>query len=169
SRLIGGVQVSGYWGDDVDVSNVRSGRGGVVNVAATIRPTDHLELKLNASRQWLDVAPPSAGPEGGTQDLRLFTATVQRLKATYTFTSRIFLRLIGQRVNTERDPSLFLFAVPPRDDAFSGSALLAYKLNWQTVLYLGFGDDRSLQPVPSGGLERIGREYFLKLSYAFQR
>lgn len=34
-----------------------------------------------------------------------------RLKATYTFSSKSFLRLIGQHVKTDRDPALYNFAV----------------------------------------------------------
>ena len=45
--------------------------------------------------------------------------------------------------------------------------LLAYKLNWQTVVFLGYGDDRELSEQDS--LERSGRQFFVKLSYALQR
>ncbi|HVF59149.1 MAG TPA: hypothetical protein VNJ70_04985 [Thermoanaerobaculia bacterium] len=98
---------------------------------------------------------------------RLFTARVERLRATYTFNARTFLRLIGQWVETERDPSLYTFEIAPTEGGFSGSALVAYKLNWQTVLFLGYGDERTL--VAEDRLEPSGRELFLKVSYAFQR
>ena len=50
---------------------------------------------------------------------------------------------------------------------FSGSALFAYKLNWQSVVFLGYGDTRTLSE--DGGLPPAGRQLFLKVSYAFQR
>ena len=53
-----------------------------------------------------------------------------------------------------------------RDGSFNGSALFAYKLNWQTVLFLGYGDDREL--LANGTYTRSGRQLFLKVSYAFQ-
>ncbi len=81
-----------------------------------------------------------------------------RLKATYTFSSRAFLRLIGQRTEV---------AETGRTEAFTGSALFAYKINWQTVLFLGYGDERALSP--DDRLEPTGRELFFKVSYAFQR
>lgn len=81
-----------------------------------------------------------------------------RLKATYTFNSRSFLRLIGQQTRVEQDG---------RSKDFSGSALFAYKINWQTVLFLGYGDERALSE--QDRLEPAGRELFLKVSYAFQR
>ena len=150
-------------GDDVDVDNERPARGTTVATRFTIRPTDHLSLLLNVNRRWLDVSPTG----GGSRDQRLFTADVARLKATYNFTSRAFLRLIGQRVRTVFDPDLYTFSVPERDESFSGSALFAYKLNWQTVLFLGYGDERALSE--SDRLEPARRELFFKISYAFQR
>lgn len=150
-------------GDAVDFDNERPGRGATVAMRATIRPTDHLSLLLNFNRRWLDVSPTGSGP----RDSRLFTAEVTRLKATYNFTSRAFLRLIGQRVRNEFDPNLYTFPVPERDESFTGSVLFAYKLNWQTVLFLGYGDERALSA--EDRLEPARRELFFKISYAFQR
>ena len=48
-----------------------------------------------------------------------------------------------------------------------GSALLAYKLNWQSVVFVGYGDTRELSD--RDRLERQARQFFVKLSYAFQR
>jgi hypothetical protein len=103
---------------------------------------------------------------GGGQ-ARLFTAQVQRLKATYNFSPRAFLRLIGQYVNVDRDPSLYVMSVPERSARFSGSALFSYRINWQTALFLGYGDERALDAFQD--LVRTDRQIFAKLSYAFQR
>ena len=130
-----------------------------------MRPTDHLALQLNGSRRWLDVAP-AAGPE----DRRACSPPRWRgVKATYTFTSRAFLRLIAQRVRTVRDLALYdpALGLPRREEGVTGSALLSYKLNWQTVLFLGYSDDRAL--AVDDRLAPAGREIFLKVSYAFQR
>ena len=116
--------------------------------------------------------PTPEGPKG-----RLFTATVARLKATYVFNALFFARVIGQWVETKRDPSLYAFPVDAREGNFDGSVLLAYKLNWQTVAYLGYGDGRALVPLdvitplepPTYRLAPASRQFFLKLSYAFQR
>lgn len=159
------VELSGNWGDQVDFANHRAADGGTVRLTATVRPTDHLELTANADRRQLDVD--QAAARG-----RLFTADVGRLRAQYTFTARAYLRLIGQWVDTERDPSLYTFAVPRRSAGFGGSALLAYKLSWQTVLFLGYTDQRALllaEERRADRLEPAGREVFVKLSYAFQR
>ena len=70
---------------------------------------------------------------------------------------------------TRRDPSLYTFASwTAREQSFGASALFAYKLNWQTVLYVGYGDDREFTDV-TGKLEPASRQAFAKISYAWQR
>ena len=155
SQRIAGVALDVQAGDDVDVAGQRPGKSLTVSLQATLRPTDHLALSLNGSRRWLDVSPTGTGPK----TLRLFTAEVARLKATYTFNSRAFLRLIGQQVEVDEEVG--------RSRDFTGSALFGYKLNWQTVLFLGYGDERALSAADR--LEPTSRELFLKISYAFQR
>jgi hypothetical protein len=154
SQAVGGVELDVTAGDDVDVAGQRPARSVTLALQGTVRPTDHLALALNGSRRWLDVAPTGSGPK----TLRLFTADVARLKATYTFSSRAFLRLIGQQTDLNQNG---------RTESFTGSALFAYKINWQTVLFLGLGDERALSP--DNRLEPTAREVFLKVSYAFQR
>jgi hypothetical protein len=165
SQRIGDVFLNIIFGDDVDFANQRPARGATVSLQGTVRPTDHLALQLNGSRRWLDVSPTGTGP----REARLFTADVARVKATYTFTSRAFLRLIAQRVVTDRDTELYASGsgVSRRDEGITGSALFAYKLNWQTVLFLGYSDDRALSV--DDRLEPAGRALFFKISYAFQR
>jgi hypothetical protein len=97
----------------------------------------------------------------------LFTARVERIRANYTFTPRCFVRLIGQYQSTDRNPLLYLQPTTAHDGTFSGSVLLAYKINWQSVMFVGYGDDRELTDqrrlVPSD------HQVFVKVSYAFQR
>jgi hypothetical protein len=160
SRRFSRIGVNGFIGEDIDIANVRVGHGASVTAYATVRPTDHLALDANSALSWLNV-----DAEPGRR-LRLFTAQVQRVKATYNFSGRMFLRLIGQYVSNHRDPTLYTVSVPARDGGFSGSALFSYRLNWQTAVFLGYGDDRTLTEV--GNLVRADRQFFVKLSYAFQ-
>jgi hypothetical protein len=164
SLRVSGVSLTLTTGDDVDFANQRPARGTNLVGELTVRPTDHLALQFDGSRRWLDVA-----TAAGSEDRRLFTAEVARVKATYTFTQRAFLRLIAQRVRTERDLALYDpgLGLPRREEGVTGSALLSYKLNWQTVLFLGYSDDRAL--AVDDRLAPAGRVIFLKVSYAFQR
>ncbi|MFN2384971.1 MAG: DUF5916 domain-containing protein [Thermoanaerobaculia bacterium] len=159
-RVLNRIGISGTIGDQVDFANARSGSGGTINGFAIVRPTDHVELRFNGSEQWLDV-----DTEDGRSG-RLFTALVARLRTQYTFSARTYARLIGQWVETDRDPSLYNSEVADRDGDFSGSALFAYKLNWQSVLFVGYGDSRALDE--NENLEKAERQFFVKVSYAFQ-
>jgi hypothetical protein len=160
SRWVPNVTLSGDYGEQADVDNLRVGTGGTLQVSALVRPTAHLGLDLRAERRWIDET--VNGISG-----RLFTADVARVKATYVFNARMLVRLIGQYVETTRDPTLWTSPVAAKDGAFSASALFSYKLNWQTVLFAGYGDNRTLQE--DGVLMRADRQFFLKVSYAFQR
>jgi hypothetical protein len=159
SRLFQAIVLDGYAGSDIDFDGERAGSGGKASLGVALRLTDHLDLVLNEEERWLDI-------EAAGLRRRLLTARVNRLRVTYTLTSRAFARVIGQYVSTRRDPTLYASAVDPREGTFNGSALLAYKLNWQTVLYAGYGDDRELDA--RDRLVRSGRQFFVKVSYAVQ-
>jgi hypothetical protein len=92
---------------------------------------------------------------------------VDRLRATYSFSARSFFRGIVQYVSTTRDPSSYVEDVDRRSANFGASFLFAYKLNWQTVLFAGYGDDRELTETEEWA--RSDRQFFVKVSYAFQR
>ncbi len=86
---------------------------------------------------------------------------------TYTFTARSFIRAIGQYETVRRAVALYLLPVPNHERQFSGSVLYAYKLNWQTVLFVGYSDERALTDAER--LTQTGRNFFVKASYACQR
>jgi len=160
-RRFSRIGFNGVLGDAIDFANGRVGQGGDFGFFGTVKPTDHLALDFNADHQWLDVN------AGGGLSGRLFTAQIERLKATYNFTARSFLRLIGQYLDVDRDPRLYTFPVDAKSGSFTGSALFAYQLNWQTVLFVGYADDRLQNPL--GDLQRADRLVFVKISYAWQR
>jgi hypothetical protein len=166
SRVVAQLSADGTIGQDVDFDNSRPADGFTLNLGATLRPTSHFELSVLANQQRLSVA------DAAGQSRRLFVARVARAKATYTFTARLFARAIAQYVSTDRDPSLYFTPVPARSGDFGGSALLAYKINWQSVIFVGYGDDRELTPAEADRARRLApldRQVFVKLSYAFQR
>jgi hypothetical protein len=149
SRRFPRISLDSRFGQSIDFNGARVGDGAYVGLTATVRPDDRLDLQFNVNREWLDV-------DGG----RAFTADVQRVRAQYSFSSKSLLRVIAQYVDTE-------FGDHTHDGSFLGSALYSYKVNWQTVLFVGYGDDRVL--MENNQLERSGRSLFLKVSYAFFR
>jgi hypothetical protein len=149
-RWLPAIQLDGIAGERIDYAGGRVGTGAVLNLSGTLRATDHLELQLRTSREWLDLA----------DDGRLFTAKIDWVKATYTFSPRTMVRAIVQDSTIERrdaDP----------DRQLSLSALFGYKLNWQTVFFIGYGDASITDD--RGQLTRTARSLFTKVAYAFQR
>jgi hypothetical protein len=164
SRRFSSVGLNGTLGQDIDFDNARPARGSTINASATVQPTNHLALDLLENMRWLNVD----GAQSASA--RLFVERISRAKVTYTFTSKLFVRVIGQYDATARDPSLYISSVDARSGTFGGSGLIAYKLNWQSVMFVGYGDDRELSQVSNQQrLERLDRQFFVKLSYAFQR
>jgi hypothetical protein len=160
SRRIAQVGANGTVGQEIDFDNARPARGPTINAFATLQATDHLAFDLNANARWLNER---------ASDARLFTQRVTRVKTTYTFTSRLFVRVIAQYVSTTRDPSLYIDSVDARAATFSGSALFAYKINWQSVMFVGYGDDRENGDPNRSTLQPFDHSLFVKMSYAFQR
>jgi hypothetical protein len=166
SRIFQNIQISGSAGQDVDFSNTRLGRGADISVAGTVRPTDHLELRYNQGLRWLNVNPLPGQIEADRA--RLFTAQVERIRATYTFNSRMYVRGVVQNVRTNNNQRLFLESIDQHSGNVTSSLLFAYKLNWQTVLFVGLGDERDVD-VADNKLQPASRQLFMKMSYAFQR
>ena len=156
SRWISQVQFDGKVGDRLDAIDVRVGKGATFSLSATTRPTDHLELQLNARREWVDV-----------EGQRLFTAATNWLKTTYIFNARSLARVIATHGDTERATHLYLTDLDSRTGGLSLSALYGYRLNWQTTFFVGYGDAHLLDE--SDRFARESRSLFMKVSYAFQR
>ncbi|MEO8432549.1 MAG: DUF5916 domain-containing protein [Acidobacteriota bacterium] len=159
---------NGFWGQEVDFANVRPGRGGQITAGMGLRLGAALAVDVSYSRGWLDVdAAPGAGAVAAGKDRRLFTADVARVKATWAFGPRTFVRTVVDYASTSRDPTLYRSPVAAREGSLLASALFAVKVNWQTVLFVGYGDDRLRSErdawMPSD------RHFFLKASYAFSR
>jgi hypothetical protein len=162
SMTLARVDLFGALGQQIDFDNARQGAGVDLGASLLLRPTPHLEVSFDGGVRWLYV------DEGRGPLLWLFTAQIERIRATYTFGPRLFLRAILQYEETRRASRLYESAVPRKDARVTGSLLLAYKINWQSVLFLGYGDERAYLPA-SDSLEPAAQQFFIKASYAFQR
>ena len=160
-RVINSLQADVHFGDEIDFANARKATGVSATFSATLHPGDHLTVSATASTRSLHVRDATLGSG------RLFLAQIERVRASYSFNSRSFVRMVGQYVQTDRDPALYLRPRPSKDAGFDFSGLFAYKLDWQTVLYLGYGDQRAQSEI-TDRLERKGQQAFAKVSYAWQ-
>jgi hypothetical protein len=143
-------------GQSIDFANGRVGNGTSAALTTIFRPIDRTTFELDVNREWLNVA---GGP--------LYTAQVERIRALYSFTANSIIRTIVQYNDVNRNRARYLFPVPQHSGAFLGSILYSYKLNWQTVLFVGYGDDRIL--TAQNDLLKQDRSLFFKVSYAIQR
>jgi hypothetical protein len=100
------------------------------------------------------------GVEGG----RLFTANLSQLRTIYQINLRTFVRAILQYENVDRTR---LYTADPgsgQDEALFSQLLFAYKLNPQTVLFLGYSDNQIADEIAP--LSRTDRTLFFKIGYA---
>lgn len=141
------------FGDTVDVQNNQAAELLLLNPTAELKLGPHLNVQLNHTLQLLDV-------EGG----ELLEANLSQLRLVYNFNVRMFVRGIFQYLDLEQDPALFDFPVDPEVETFFTQLLFSYKLNPQTVLFLGYSDNRlGLEDIR---LDQTDRTFFFKVGYA---
>ncbi|MDX1632178.1 MAG: DUF5916 domain-containing protein [Thermoanaerobaculia bacterium] len=153
----GGDLEIGFWtlyGDAVDFANVRPAETLLLAPEVSYRAGRHLRLSLSHTRERLDV-------EGG----RLFTADLSELRSVYQFNVRTFVRAILQYRHLDRDPALYTFPVGAESEQLFTQLLFSYKLNPQTVAFVGYTDEQLGRETLD--LTRTGRSFFVKLGYAW--
>jgi hypothetical protein len=95
---------------------------------------------------------------------RIYTAHLFQAKLIYNFNVRSFVRAILQYRDLSRDPVQYVGDVEPRSRSLFGQFLFSYKLNPQTMLFLGYSDQwRGGREID---LQRWKRTFFLKIGYA---
>lgn len=139
--------------DQIDYANIQQGSRIRFHPEADFRLGRHLSLAVNHTYDRLDV------DQG-----RLYTANVSRLRAVYQFNSRMFVRAIVQYLDYERTASFYIDDVEPKESYIFSQFLFSYKINPQTVLFLGYSDgyygDNDIDMV------QTDRTFFMKLGYA---
>jgi len=151
------LELFGIVGDTVDYTDNRPAHQVTLSPSAELKLGLHVNAKLDHTYQRLNV-------DGG----RLFTANLSQVKLIYNFNVRCFVRGIFQYLDLKQDPALYDPAIRPFIDAktqtFFTQLLFSYKLNPQTVLFLGYTDNRlGTQDL---SLSRTDRTFFFKVGYA---
>jgi hypothetical protein len=149
------INVAGAFGDSLDVDNHRKGSGLRITPSIEYRLGRSLELRLSHDLETLDV---DAG--------RVFTARLTQGRLVYYLGTRVFARLILQYLDLHQDPALYVEPVEPRTRRLFSQFLFSYKLNPQTVFFLGYSDNSRNVP-SSAELARTDRTFFVKLGYAW--
>jgi len=148
------LEVTSHFGDAIDYDNMRPGRILDVCPAATLELGAHVNLQVDHQYESLDV-------QGG----RLYRANLSQLRIVYQLNVRCFARAIVQYLDLWCDPALYTYPVSENDRSLFTQLLFSYKINPQTVLFVGLSDDRAT--TDSGSLTHTGRTVFLKMGYAW--
>lgn len=146
-------------GDKIDYRNNRLGKIKRISSELNWNINKHLEVKLEQTFRQLDA-------EGEN----VFIARLTDLRTTYQFNVQSFLRLSLIFNNTSRNSNNYLYSAPEdverHSKSLSSELLYAYKINPQTVFYLGYSDqhysDETIQD-----LTQEQRSIFMKFSYAW--
>ena len=96
---------------------------------------------------------------------RLFEANLSQLRLVYQFNPRTFVRSVSQYTVVDRNQDLFTEDVEARAETLFSQLLFAYKLNPQTVFFLGYSD--SYEGDDTLGLTQRDRAIFTKFGYAW--
>ena len=157
------LNLNGNLGDCIDYDN--SNPGKVVSISPSYEQHigDHLivEVRHNFQRLTID--------EG-----RLFTANVSNVGLKYQFNKRTFLRTILQYSDYDRNLEYYDDDdVDPVSRNFFTQILFSYKINPQTVFFLGYSDNygnrniRDDQNNLDNSLIQKNRAIFTKIGYAW--
>jgi len=141
-------------GDGIDFRETRPGK--VLFFEPTVRYNLGRRLKASLSHnlQELDI------DEGN-----LFEANLTQLRLVYQFNPRMFVRTTNQFSKVERNQALYSDEVDTLSESLFNQFLFSYKVNPQTVFFLGYSETRSGDG--SQGLTQRDRAIFTKFGYAW--
>jgi hypothetical protein len=146
--------VYGQTGDWIDYANLRQADTVVMNPGFEWGIGKHLNLNINHIYEHLSL---SAGEQ-------IYTANLTQGRVVYNFNVRTFVRAILQYTDIQRNADLYGFPVDPSTRTLFMQFLFSYKINPQTVLFLGYSDNQTgFQGID---LTRKNRTFFLKIGYA---
>jgi Domain of unknown function (DUF5916)/Carbohydrate family 9 binding domain-like len=153
------VQLNVSQGDAIDFANSRLGYEKRIRPNVEWNINQHLLLRVQHTGVRFDM------PDGDS----IFDADLTDLRVTWQFNVRSFLRFTMQRQLVERNVAVFVAPDTEAETLTVGTQLLySYKVNPQTVLYLGYSDNH-LDDDELVDLTRTDRTFFAKLSYAWLR
>jgi hypothetical protein len=147
--------IEGELADAIDFANTQAGTQKRAWAGVRLRLGRSLQFQVDHAFHQLDV-------DGG----RLFVANLTQARLVYQFNIRMFARAILQYTDIDRNPDLYLQDEVKADtQRLANQLLFSYKLNPQTVLFLGYSDAHFGET--GIDLTQTNRTLFLKLGYAW--
>jgi len=154
----GGLSMGTYMraGQQVDFANAQLADVVIFEPWISWNIGQHFQFRLNHATNRFETL-------AGAQ---IFTARVNDLRLTYQFDIRQRLRLIVQHFDIVRNPAAYTGPVDARVRDVAVQLLYSYKVNPQTVFFLGFSE-AGFQDDSLPGIETFDRAAFVKISYAY--
>jgi hypothetical protein len=144
------------YGDKIDFDNNRLGDYREVTSNITYNFNQHLELDLYLTRGTLDF-----------NGNNVYVADLAEVRVSYQFDVQSYLKLNVVYINTDRNlDNNTNNDLLEKERILETQLIYAYKLNPQTVFFLGYSDS-SYQDDYLPSLEREQRTFFSKVSYAW--
>lgn len=147
-------------GDKIDYLNDRL--GDLIQIAGniTVFITDHLEFDFYQTYSKLD-AKNNIGINAN-----VYVENISELRLSYQFDVRSYLKLSLVYSDVDRNPNNNKYPSSELSKDLSAQLIYAYKINPQTVFFLGYSD-YSFQDDDLRTLKRSDRTFFSKISYAW--
>jgi hypothetical protein len=149
------------YGDTIDYASNRLGLTKQWRSQIGWNVNKHLELRIKHTFNQLDA-----------DGANVFNARLTDFRATYQFSVLSFVRFSLIYNNTHKNADNYLYTDPEdittHSKDISTELLYAYKLNPQTVFYLGYSDQHNAEKDFSD-LEQNQRSVFMKFSYAWMK
>lgn len=154
-KPVGGLHfnITGRFGDSIDYSNNRLATSLLAMPALEWGIGKHINLNLNHVYERLS-----------GDGMKIYTANLSQARIIYNFNVRTFVRAILQYTHISRNTDMYGFPIDPVYKGLFTQFLFSYKLNPQTVLFIGYSDNH----MGSKGIDitRQNRTFFLKIGYA---
>jgi len=142
------------YGDQIDYSNTQKGTRLQLNPYTDFNIGLHIKAEVGYTYEHLDVP-------GG----RLYKANISHLKLVYQLNKEIFFRGILQYVDYNKNVDLYNDIVNSETQSLFSQFLFSYKINPQTVFFLGYSDNyygnQDINTI------QTNRTLFAKIGYAF--
>lgn len=154
-KPVGGMDVFmiARYGDSIDYSNARLARSVFLNSGIELGLGRHLNINLNHLYERLFL-----------KRGKIYTANLFQTRFIYNFNVRTFIRGIVQYTHIDRDVDLYTLPTDPQTKLFFTQFLFSYKINPQTVLFIGYSDNH--YGWKGVDITRTDRTFFLKIGYA---
>ena len=157
-RPVGGLEF-GLWagiGDRIDFDNSRLAKRRKIEPFVAWNVNRHLSLRIRADLLELETQANEAIIDADVYDVRL----------TWQFTRRSYLRLTMQHFDITRNVAVYIDEVDANTRDVGRQLLYSYKINPQTVFFLGYSDNLTDDDTLRG-LEETDRTVFMKIGYAW--